>query len=56
MVPFLEELKKRWEEVPDMRFGQLMTNLKDFRGDIFYLEEDQFIEELDKFIEILKES
>ena len=44
---FLAELGKRWKEVPDWRFGQLMTNIK-FERDPFFMEEDEFLAAVDK--------
>ena len=50
---FLMELGKRWEKVPDWRFGQLITNIK-FERDPFYMEEDEFLAAVDKTFEELK--
>lgn len=48
--PFLDKLGEIWErECPDWRFGQLMFNFISEYGDPFYMEEDQFIEALEKF-------
>ena len=42
---FLEILGQYWSAVPDWRFGQFITNIARFYGgDIWFLEEDQFIE------------
>lgn len=50
--PFLEKLGKIWKEkFPDWRFGQLMYNFFCWYGDPFYLEEDQFIEKMEKYSE-----
>lgn len=37
--PFMEELTKLWERVPDQRFGQLISNVLRNR-DPFYIEDD----------------
>lgn len=51
--PFLDKFGQVWKEnFPDMRFGQLINNLQRFAGnDLFYLEEDKFIELLEKFVD-----
>lgn len=43
--PFLDELGKIWEEnVPDWRFGQLMSNvLNSFDIDPFFIEENEML-------------
>lgn len=33
-------LEEIWNEVPELRLGQLLYNLADFHGDIFYIEDD----------------
>lgn len=50
---FLEQLGKLWKEkVPDWRFMQLICNLQSFCGsDMFYMEEDRFLEHLNNFFE-----
>lgn len=44
--PFLNELEKVWNEVPDWRFGQLVVNL--FGTDPFYIEDEQALEIIKK--------
>lgn len=39
---------------PDWRFGQLITNLIRYYGDIFFLEEEDFLKVLDNFIKEIK--
>jgi len=34
--PFLEELAKEWDKYPDLRFGQLMSDLGTEFGYTFY--------------------
>ena len=48
---FYENLKKLHKEnVPDWRFGQLISNFQSWYGnDIFYLEENQFMSKLNEF-------
>lgn len=46
---FLQILGEYWSMVPDWRFGQLITNISRFYGgDIWFLEEDEFIEVMEK--------
>lgn len=43
--PFLEEIEKLWEKVPDWRFGQLIINvLGTCKKDPFFYEEDEMLE------------
>ena len=54
--PFCDRLAKAWEKLPDWRFGQLMVNLmRDYEAehghDIFYLEEDEMIREIEAYCE-----
>lgn len=43
--PFLEEIEKLWEKVPDWRFGQLIMNvLGTCKKDPFFYEEDEMLE------------
>ena len=36
--------------LPDWRIGQLFSNFVRAYGDVFYLEDDKFLEELTKYI------
>lgn len=45
--PFLEEVERLWNKVPDWRFGQLICNIP-YSRDPFFLEEDEFLEEMKK--------
>ena len=51
--PFMEALAEIWKkEVPDWRFGQLMSNvLNSFEKDPFFIEEDEMLERFKKFFE-----
>lgn len=53
---FYEDLKKLHKEnVPDWRFGQLISNFEAWYGnDIFYLEENQFVSKLNEFFDGIK--
>jgi hypothetical protein len=51
----LQALRELWEVVPDWRFGQLMCNLQKMEGnDLFYMEDDDFMDLVDKVKEELK--
>lgn len=48
-----------WADLPDWRFGQLMYNFQAYmmreKGiDIFYLEEDKFVEHLREYVDQFK--
>ena len=53
--PFCNRLRKYWEEeCPDWRFGQMICNFIGFcrsmnQQDIFFIEDDEMKELLDKF-------
>ena len=48
--PFLSEVERVWNKVPDWRFGQLMTNwLHGLERDPFYFEDSDLLEELKRF-------
>lgn len=50
--PFLDKLGDYWGKVPDWRFGQFMVNfLNSLPRDPFFIEEDEMLEELEKFFE-----
>ena len=48
---FCELLKRFWKEVPDWRFGQLISNLgRQFEwtsGGFFYMEDEEFMDNLE---------
>jgi uncharacterized protein YihD (DUF1040 family) len=51
----LEAIKKYWKENPDLRLGQIVTNLAPntgydtcFHPNIYYLEDDDFLKSLEK--------
>lgn len=51
--PFLKQLQILWEQNPDLRFGQLIYTLnqrlrKD--GDTFNVEDDEYLEQINKYI------
>ena len=46
----LAALKENWEKVPDWRLGQLLCNLQSAAGnDLFYVEDDEFVELLEEY-------
>lgn len=47
--PFCEEFAELWSKYPDLRFGQIMSNIArycemELRKDMFYTEEDELME------------
>lgn len=47
--PFCDEFAKLWSNHPDLRFGQIMSNIARYvqmehRRDMFYMEEDELME------------
>ena len=47
--PFCDELAELWSNWPDLRFGQIMSNIAryvqmEYRKDMFYMEEDELME------------
>ena len=42
----LAEVEKIWEKNPDLRFGQLICNMFNLRGGLFYIEDDVILKEL----------
>ena len=42
-------LNKYWHKVPDWRFLQLISNLDfgEYKGDLFFLEDDKFLKALE---------
>ena len=52
---FYEELKQLHKiYVPDWRFSQLLYNFEYHCGDIFYMEEDDFISAMKEYLEGLR--
>lgn len=48
--PFMEEITKYWEKVPDWRFGQLISNVLDMLTvDKFFLEDEEVLEVFRKY-------
>lgn len=43
IIPFLAQIEKIWKKYPDLRFGQLIVNIR-FDRDPFFLEEKGFLE------------
>lgn len=51
---FMNELGKLWKEnLPDIRFGQLLCIIP-FKRDIFFMEESEFLAEVKDYIESIK--
>jgi len=58
---FCDELKAIWHQVPDWRFGQLISNVTNAwniaakSGHTFYAEDDKFFEFMNKYIKGFKD-
>ena len=50
----LNLLQRGWEKVPDLRFGQLIENLKRYINidDLFYIEDDEMVEKIINFFDL----
>lgn len=49
----LQAISDAWHKVPDWRFGQFICNLQLAEtNDLFYVEDDKFIELLEKYFNI----
>lgn len=50
----LNLLQRGWEKIPDLRFGQLIENLKRYIGvdDLFYIEDDELVEKIINFFDL----
>ena len=50
----LNLLQRGWEKVPDLRFGQLIENLKKYIDvdDLFYIEDDELVEKIINFFDL----
>lgn len=47
--PFCDEFAELWSKYPDLRFGQIMSNIArytqmEYRKDMFYMEENELME------------
>lgn len=51
-LKMMAEMGKLWKDkYPDWRFGQLISNFANFVGrDIFFMEDDEFMEKFRKFV------
>ena len=52
--PFLKKFEEVWKQNPDLRFGQLVDILwgdNHSESELFYLEDDEFLEALERFTE-----
>lgn len=48
---FLQTIKECWELLPDLRFGQMMSNfLFQLPRDPFFYEDNEFIEKFEKYM------
>ena len=53
----LNTIQEIWEQVPDWRFFQLISNIpwKDMQKDSFYYEDDKTLESLKAYLDKFKE-
>ena len=58
IYPTTQAVAEIWMNLPDWRFGQLMYNFKtamEREGrDIFYMEEDEFVQRLREYVDQFK--
>lgn len=58
IYPTTQAVAEIWTNLPDWRFGQLMYNFKtamEREGrDIFYMEEDEFVQRLREYVDQFK--
>lgn len=48
---FCSKLAGLWSRVPDLRLMQLITNCQEYNAsDMFYVEDDEFLERLESYI------
>ena len=51
--PFCDEFAKLWANYPDLRFGQIMSNIArytqmEYRKDMFYMEEEELMKVIEE--------
>ena len=48
--PFLQKLGEVWKKSPDLRFGQLVMNIKQADASVIWnMEEEQWLEAMEEF-------
>ena len=48
-----KQLEELWSRYPDWRFMQMIVNMQAvFKGDMFYMEDDMFIEQIKEKIDL----
>lgn len=53
IIPFCERLAELWSNVPDWRFGQLVSNT--LGTDPFYMEDEDALRSMERFFHIREE-
>ena len=53
--PFCDELAELWVKYPDLRFGQLMSNIArnvqiEHRKDMFFMEEEELMDAIKEYL------
>lgn len=53
----LELIEHYWLKSPDLRFGQLIENVKTFSGcdDLFFVEDDQLLQMFEEFFSFMEQ-
>lgn len=52
----IDKIRQFWYMYPDLRLGQILTNVVPRGVDLFYVEEDYLIKYIDDYIETIKSS
>lgn len=58
-IPYIMSLiAQGWQKVPDLRIGQIFENLKRYSGkdDLFYMEDDEFIQLIIDYFDLDEDS
>ena len=53
IVDVMAALLVAWQDVPDMRLGQLLVNITG-KSDLFYVEDDVLLDEIQEWMETSK--
>ena len=50
----IEKLEELWEEYPDLRLGQLIYFISNGKEDIFYIEDDKWLDKINNLLKKVK--
>jgi hypothetical protein len=45
----LKTIREVWERFPDLRLGQLLTNATDMGDILYYVEDEELVEKLERY-------